>query len=171
MTGVEVRPADDSDVEAIAAIYVNAARAGWAHIFDEPSLKAMEPPVDRLRAEFVSTDPHRKVLVAESEGRVIAFTVLRASQDEDADGIQVGELDQFYSDPAVWGQGAGRKLLAAAFENLRESGFTEATLWVAEENHRPRQIYEAAGWIFDGATRDKSWRGTSVRDLRYRIRL
>jgi hypothetical protein len=32
-------------VEAIAAIYVNAARAGWAHIFDEPSLKAIEPPV------------------------------------------------------------------------------------------------------------------------------
>jgi hypothetical protein len=45
MTAVEVRPADDSDVEAIAAIYVNAARAGWAHIFDEPSLKAIEPPV------------------------------------------------------------------------------------------------------------------------------
>jgi L-amino acid N-acyltransferase YncA len=171
MTGIEVRPADESDLEAIAAIYVDAAQAGWAHIFDQPSLKAMEPPVDRLRAELASIDQHRQLLVAESEGRVIAFAVLRPSQDEDTDGIQVGELDQFYSDPAVWGQGAGRTLLAAAFETLRESGFTEATLWVAEENDRPRRIYEAAGWRFDGTTRDKSWRGTSIRDLRYRIRL
>jgi L-amino acid N-acyltransferase YncA len=171
MTGVEVRPADHSDVEAIAAIYVNAARAGWAHIFDEPSLKAMEPPVDRVRAELASTDPNRQVLVAERDGRVIAFAVLRPSQDEDADGIHVGELDQFYADPAVWGRGAGRKLLAAALESLRKNGFTAATLWVAEENRRPRRTYEAAGWALDGATRDKSWRGTSIRDLRYRIRL
>ena len=166
-----MRPADDGDVEAIAAIYVTAARAGWAHIFDEPSLKAMEPPVDRLRAECASEDPRRQVLVAECEGRVIAFAVLRPSQDENVDGIQVGELDQFYSAPAVWGLGAGRKLLAAACETLRENGFSEATLWVAEENHRPRQIYESAGWTLDGATRDKSWRGVRVRDLRYRIKL
>jgi len=171
MTGIEVRPADAGDVEAIAAIYVNAARAGWAHIVDGPSLRAMEPPVDRLRAEFASTDPHRQLLVAESEGRVVAFAVLRPSQDEDADGAQVGELDQFYSDPTVWGQGAGRKLMAASFDALRENGFTEATLWVAEGNCRPRKIYETAGWTFDGATRDKSWRGTDVRDLRYRISL
>ena len=31
MTAVKVRPADDSDVEAMAAIYVNAARTGWAN--------------------------------------------------------------------------------------------------------------------------------------------
>jgi hypothetical protein len=56
MIVVRVRAADDSDVEAMAALYVNAARAGWAHIFDEPSLKAIEPPADRLRAERTSAD-------------------------------------------------------------------------------------------------------------------
>jgi GNAT superfamily N-acetyltransferase len=65
----------------------------------------------------------------------------------------------------------GRTLLAAAIETLRESGFAEATLWVAEDNHRPRQIYEIAGWTLDGLTRDKSWRGAGVRDLRYRLKL
>jgi GNAT superfamily N-acetyltransferase len=171
MAVIEVRSADDSDVGAMAAIYVDAAREGWAHIFGESSLEALEPPFDRLRAEFASTEPRREVLVAEREGRVIAFAVVRPSRDEDADGIQVGELDQFYSDPALWGQGAGRKLMAAAIETLRENAFTEATLWVAEENHRPRQIYEMAGWTLDGVTRDKPWRGASVRDLRYRIKL
>jgi hypothetical protein len=61
--------------------------------------------------------------------------------------------------------------MAVAIETLRENRFTEATLWVAEFNHRPRRIYEAAGWMIEGATRDKSWRGTNVRDLRYRITL
>ena len=59
--------------------------------------------------------------------------------------------------------------MTAVLESLRERGFAEATLWVAEDNHRPRQIYEAAGWTLDGATRDKPWRGATVRDLRYRI--
>jgi hypothetical protein len=61
--------------------------------------------------------------------------------------------------------------MAAAIESPRESGFAEATLWVAEDNRRPRQIYEMAGWTFDGVTRHKPWRGASVRDLRYRINL
>jgi GNAT superfamily N-acetyltransferase len=171
MAMIEVRSADDGDVETMAAIYVNAAREGWAHIFGESGLVALQPPVDRLRAELASTDPRRQVLVAEREGRVIGFAVVQPSRDGDADGIQVGELDQFYSDPVVWGQGVGRELMAAAIETLRENGFTEATLWVAEENNRPRQIYEVAGWTLDGVTRDKLWRGARVQDLRYRIKL
>ena len=68
-------------------------------------------------------------------------------------------------------RGFGVRRRAAAIETLRERGFTEATLWTSKDNHRPRRIYEAAGWRLDGATRDKQWREASVRDLRYRIRL
>jgi L-amino acid N-acyltransferase YncA len=171
MIATEVRPADDSDVEAIAAIYVSAARAGWAHIFDQSTLEDLKPPAARLRAETASSDPRQQVLVAEREGRVIAFAVVRPSEDEDVDSIRVGELDQFYSDPSAWGEGVGRKLLAAVIETLRERGFTEATLWTSKDNHRPRRIYELAGWTLDGATRDKPWRGANFRELRYRIKL
>lgn len=171
MIAVEVRLAQDSDVETMAAIYVAAARQGWVHIFGEQRLMKLKPPVDRLRTELASTDTRQQALVADTEGRVIAFAILRPSQDEDADSTVVGELDQFYSDPAVWGEGVGQKLLAAATHTLREGGFTQATLWTSNDNHRPRRMYEAAGWELDGATRDKRWRGVSVRDLRYRIKL
>lgn len=83
----------------------------------------------------------------------------------------VGELDAFFCDLSMWGQGVGRALLASAIDALRESGFTEATLWTSPDNHRPRRIYEAAGWTLDGRTRDKPWREASWRDLRYRITL
>ena len=171
MARIVVRSADDGDVETMAAIYVNAAREGWAHMFGESGLAALEPPVEHFRAELASTNPRRQVLVAEREGRVVGFAVVRPSRDGNADAVQVGELDQLYSDPAVWSEGVGRTLLAAAIETLRESGFTEATLWVAEDNQRPRRIYEIAGWTLDGVTRDKSWRGAGVRDLRYRLKL
>src|SRR3954468_12338458 len=99
MTAVEVRPAAASDVEAMAAIYVSAARAGWAHIFGAPSLQAIEPPVDRLRDELACTDARQQLLIAEREGRVIGFAVVRPSRDEDADSVRVGEVDQLYCDP------------------------------------------------------------------------
>src|SRR4051794_36078484 len=43
---------EDRDIDALAAIYVDAARAGWAHMLGASNLQALEPPVARLRAEF-----------------------------------------------------------------------------------------------------------------------
>ena len=102
MCAIEVRPAHDYDVEAMAAIYVDSAREGWAHFLGASNMDALQPPLDRLRAELASADARQQTLVAEEDGRVIAFAVVRPSQDEDADSLRVGELDQFYSDPAVW---------------------------------------------------------------------
>lgn len=90
---------------------------------------------------------------------------------EDSDGDRAGELDMFYSDPSAWGRGIGRRLLASVMEEFRACGFTEATLWTAEDNHRPRRIYEAAGWRLDGAVRERTWRGINFRELRYRIEI
>jgi GNAT superfamily N-acetyltransferase len=171
VTAVEVRLAHDGDVETMAAIYVTAARQGWAHIFGERNLETIQPPVDRLRDEIACTDPRQQVLVADRERRVVAYAVVRPSQDKGADRSRVGELDAFFCDPPVWGRGVGRALLASVIETLRQSGFVEATLWTSTDNHRPRRIYEVAGWTLDGTTRDKPWLGATWRDLRYRIRL
>jgi GNAT superfamily N-acetyltransferase len=171
MAAVEVRLAYESDAETLAAIYVTAARRGWAHIYGEANLETVQPPVDRLRGEIASPDPRQQVLVADTEGRAVAYAVVRPSQDADVDSTRVGELDELYCDPQVWGQGVGRALMASAIETLRQSSFAEATLWTSEDNHRPRRIYEVAGWTLDGTTRDKPWRGATWRELRYRYRL
>jgi hypothetical protein len=54
---------------------------------------------------------------------------------------------------------------------LRAAGFAEATLWTAEENRRPRSIYEVAGWRVDGTVKEKTYLGVSFNELRYRIAL
>lgn len=171
MKAINVRVAREGDEEAMAAVYVAAARQAWAHIYGEANLDAMEPPVAFFRDEITHDDSRQQALVAENVSAVVAFAVIRPSRDEDADEDTVGELDTIYSLPSVWGRGVGRTLMAAALDALREAGFTEATLWTAEENHRPRRIYEAAGWRSDGLSRERTWRGVSFRELRYRIAL
>lgn len=54
---------------------------------------------------------------------------------------------------------------------LRNDGFTEAILWVFEDNPRTRRFYELAGWVADGGTKDEPLFGTAAPAVRYRLRL
>jgi RimJ/RimL family protein N-acetyltransferase len=61
--------------------------------------------------------------------------------------------------------------MAAAIQALREDGFSSVTLWTATDNHRPRRIYERAGWRLDGTRRNRNLGGIAFEELRYRTRL
>ena len=64
----------------------------------------------------------------------------------------------------------GRKLIRAAEEALRESGFSEAMLWVLEQNPRARRFYEAGGWRA-AASRPIEVLGVVAPEVQYRKRL
>lgn len=164
---VRIRPATTADLPAMVAIKHDAGVAAWPHILPREVLETLPFP-DRWAAAIDAPDPRIRVLAAESEGRVVGFAVTRPSGDPDADAA-TGELDGFYVDPARWGIGAGRALLAAATQALRDLGFSQATLWTADENHRPRRIYQAAGWRTDGTERRRAFAGVEFVELRYRI--
>jgi GNAT superfamily N-acetyltransferase len=166
---ISIRRGREDDAAAMAAIYVEAAQKAWAHIYGAENLKGLEPPVKSFRLDLRSTDERHRVIVAEQDNRVVGFAVIRPSQDDDADPTEIGELDTLYTSPTRWGTGVGRFLLAEAVETLRRCGFREATLWTAEDNHRPRHIYEGAGWSPDGTDRHRTWRGVRFREVRYRI--
>lgn len=164
-----VRHARAADLPAMVAIKHDAGLAAWDHILPPPVVEGLPFP-GRWAEAIEAADPRIGVLVVEADGRVVGFAVTRPSGDADADST-VGELDGFYVEPASWGLGAGRALLAAAVDALRETGFRFATLWTADENHRPRRIYETAGWRTDGAERRRAFGGVEFVELRYRIAL
>jgi GNAT superfamily N-acetyltransferase len=147
----------------------DAGIAAWPHIL-EPELISQLPFPDRWSGAVMNPPARTRVLVAEQGGQVIAFAITRPSADDDADEL-IGELDGFYAAPEVWGRGVGRAVLAAAVDALREDGFSHATLWTATENHRPRRIYETAGWRLDGGVRHRHLAGAEFDELRYRLRL
>jgi GNAT superfamily N-acetyltransferase len=166
---ITLRPAAPADLEAMATAKRDAGVAAWPHILS-PELVSQLPFPERWTGAVTRPPARTRVLVAETDGAVVAFAITRPSADDDADG-QVGELDGFYAAPAVWGRGVGRALLAAAVDALREDGFSHATLWTAAENHRPRRIYEIAGWRLDGTARHRHLAGAEFDELRYRLRL
>jgi GNAT superfamily N-acetyltransferase len=161
---MRVRDGRTDDWDAMREVFVAAGRAAWGHILSAEVLADLAPP-ERWRP---GASPGSDAIVAEEEGRVVGFVVLRASQDEDAEA-GTGEVDACYTHPEVWGVGAGRALLAAAAARLAARGFREATLWTEERNRRPLRFYAASGWRLDGARRERSFRGTDLLELRHRI--
>jgi GNAT superfamily N-acetyltransferase len=157
-----IRPARDADWLGIRATFRAAGRAAWPHIVDADRLDRLEPPARWRNAPCL--------LVAERDDEVAGFVAARLSADEDA-ASWTGEIDALYTHPSVWGAGLGRALLAQALDDLRRRGCKEATLWTAEENHRPRRFYETGGWRLDGARRERTHLGSPFVELRYRLRL
>ena len=164
-----VRPAVPDDVATMVAIKHDAGVAAWGHILP-PAVVETLPFPGRWVAAIEDSDPRAWVLIGEVGGSARGFVVTRPSGDGDA-GAGTGELDAFYVDPASWGTGVGRGLLAAALDALEEAGFRDATLWTAAENHRPRRIYELAGWRTDGTERRRALGGVEFVEVRYRIAL
>ena len=107
-------------------------------------------------------------LVAESRGEVVGFANLGAGRGE-PDGV--GELFAIYVLQQAAGRGIGQALMAETIARLRTEGFSEAILWVLEDNPRTRRFYELCGWRADGGVKDEEWLGTKVREVRYRIPL
>lgn len=166
---LRIRRATAMDLAAMVAIKHDAGVAAWGHILPPHVVETLPFP-DRWGEAIQAPDQRVRVLIAEVGGGAVGFAVTRPSGDADA-GPQTGELDAFFVDPGSWGQGAGRALLDAAMNALAAAGFRDATLWTADENHRPRRIYEAAGWRTDGTERLRAFGGVEFVEVRYRIGL
>lgn len=168
-SGVSVRAARSEDWAAIEEIFRAAGAAAWSHIFAAESLEFLSAN-ERWRETIHSVRVDTGVLVAELQGRVIGFVVFRPSGDADALPA-TGEINAFYTNPKIWGVGAGQALMDEALARLGKAGFARATLWTEERNHRPRRFYELWGWHTDGATRTREVRATAIREVRYWIAL
>ncbi|OGC51665.1 hypothetical protein A2709_03170 [candidate division WWE3 bacterium RIFCSPHIGHO2_01_FULL_43_9] len=51
------------------------------------------------------------------------------------------------------GKGAGTKLLEYGLKELKNMGYTKATLWVLASNAKTIKWYESRGWRVEGKTK------------------
>jgi len=72
-----------------------------------------------------------------------------------------------YLEREAAGHGVGRALFAYIVDDLRQQGYTDATLWVLDGNTRARRFYEAAGWHSDGETKMEERPGARLHEVRY----
>jgi GNAT superfamily N-acetyltransferase len=106
------------------------------------------------------------LLVAEVDNELLGYTACGTNRDPDAQP-EVGELRSMFVAPASWRDGVGSALLAAALDDLRGRGYTEATLWSFHANDRANAFYERAGFTRDGAERANE-RWARIPEVRYR---
>jgi len=106
------------------------------------------------------------MLLAEEDGELLGFTACGESRDPDATSGD-GEVRTFFVAPGRWRQGVGRALMEAALDDLRERGYTEATVWSFDANARANAFYEAHGFARDGTERSEEvW--ANIVEVRYR---
>ncbi len=161
---MEVRAATGTDASGIARAQERAWQTAYRHVFPAEELERggfIRAGLWRERLEH--PPPGWTTFVASEDGEVVGFVSVGPSRDERG----VGELYAIYVHPDWWGTGAGRALIERGQTELR-ARYSDATLWVLEDNPRARSFYEQAGWVPDGARKaDERW-GVRAPEVRYR---
>jgi ribosomal protein S18 acetylase RimI-like enzyme len=169
---LRIREAEPKDARAIAEVHVRAWRAAYRGQLTDDYLDELtvEGRLEDQRRSLEAPMAGWRTWLAEDGDAPIGFAVTGPSQDADADR-RTGEVYAIYLEPDRVGTGAGRLLFEHAVGDLRERGFTTATLWVMESNDQARRFYEIAGWKPDGITTSERVDCEMRPTLRYRTDL
>jgi GNAT superfamily N-acetyltransferase len=144
-------------------VWDESARAAFAPLLPEGH---EFPTPDAARWHQLHADPAVTMLLVEDDGALLGCAVCGESRDPDA-GADVGEVRTMFAAPVAWGRGVGSALMAAVLDDLRERGYSEATVWSFRDNERANRFYESCGFTRDGADRtEEAW--AHIPEVRYR---
>ena len=131
------RRATADDVVALRDLERIASTTGLAHVFG-----ALPYPDDDVLARWalLLQDPTVVVEVVEDEQGLVALTAHDGSA-----------LRHLAVRPDHWSAGLGRE----GFARAEAAGARR--LWVLEENHRARRLYESLGWAPSGDSQECPW--------------
>jgi RimJ/RimL family protein N-acetyltransferase len=164
----ELREGAPEDAADLARLWLESAVAGFGQLLP-PDYRW--PAVDEVeeRTRAVMAEESVSLIVAEGPDGLVGYVGCSASRDPDA-LTGVGEVRTMFVHPSAWGSGTGPALLTRALAELREAGFSEATVWSFLGNERANAFYEAHGMTRDGARRREAiW--NEIDEVRYRIAL
>lgn len=128
-----IRPLD-GDEDAAAFRTLNEEWIGRHFVVEEEDQRQLDDPVG------VFVEPGGQVLIAEASGRRVGCVALMP------DGNGALELSKMAVAPELRGQGAGRKILAAAIDHARGLGATSVFLGSSTKLPAAVHLYEALGF-------------------------
>jgi ribosomal protein S18 acetylase RimI-like enzyme len=164
-----IRVATVSDAASVGRVHVESWKVAYRGIMPADRIAKMDLPTrTAFWAERIAVREW-PVFVIEDRGQVVAFCHMIPSPDPDDDAQKTGHITSIHVLPDLRSHGHGRALLAQAFAEFRRRGYADVTLWVLEENASARRFYEKVGFRADGGR--KTYPGTDVPEVRYRIRL
>jgi ribosomal protein S18 acetylase RimI-like enzyme len=140
-----IRRATVGDAAAIAEVHVASWRTTYAGLLPDELLRGLSVERRRRMWHRTLTDPESKtfMFVAEDERSQIVGFVAGGPERDGNPGHQ-GEVYAIYILAAQQRRGLGRRLIAAAVNELRRMGFDSLLIWVLANNPAHR-FYEALG--------------------------
>lgn len=151
-----VRVATMADVDRIGQINADAWRERLGHILPSSVLDALRPGDLALVWAGALINPptsaHR-LLVAIGAGDIAGYAALGPSGDPDADAV-TGEILALEVDPRYQRRGHGSRLMSAAVDLGRSSGYDTMSTWCPIHDTTRRAFLQSAGWAPDTAVRD-----------------
>ncbi len=139
-----IRPATNSDVDAIQAIYAHHVLHGTGTFETEP------PSVDAMQARFQTLAGRGyPYLAAELEGQVVGFGYAGPFRERRA--YQFTVEDSIYLDPDHRGRGIGRLLLEALIAAATSAGYQQMLALIGDSHNRASiRLHAAAGFATTG---------------------
>ena len=136
-SAVEVRPATETELEAVTALLVTQLRE---HHVQTPEVKIASAVQGMLRH-----GERGRILVAVAAGRPVGVAALSfACPLEYAD--RSAWLEELYVEPAARGRGIGTRLLRAALRVAAEAGAIAVDLEVEADHQRAARLYAREGF-------------------------
>jgi ribosomal protein S18 acetylase RimI-like enzyme len=153
---VTIRAATVADARGIAEVHVEGWRWGYRGLLPDEVLDALDVEARAARWVTILGSPSERdacAVASDEHGSIVGFAATGAADDDFVPPPEgAGELFALYLREGWQRQGIGRSLLDRARSDLAGHGFDTAVLWVFEANARARSVYEAGGWLVDGAT-------------------
>ena len=165
-----VRYATPEDSRAIATIHVLSWQAAYQGIVPAQYLASLS--VDQRerfwRQRLEQGAPG--IWVTEEHGVVLGWINAGPSRDSDALS-STSELLAIYVDPKHWRRGVGQRLWDEVEDQLRRSGFSDAIVWVLQDNAGALAFYRSNGFVVDGVEKTVELGGTELVEIRLRKEL
>ncbi len=140
---VRVRQATGDDASALAS--------GNVRLAAESEDRTLDPAMVERGVRRIQADPSRGAYwVAEADGSVIGQCLVTTEWSDWSDG-RYWWFQSVWVEPEWRGQGVFRALWDRVLDAAREAGdVTAIRLYVEEENHRAREVYERLGMELTG---------------------
>ena len=144
-----VRRMSRDDADAVAQLHTDAWKDAYRGIIDQDFLNAINvfERADNWKKQLSVASPASVALVAEKNGKVIAFASGLENREPNLLPTCDCELWAIYTLPARKGIGAGRLLLNEFKKEMRLLGKTRLCLWVLKENAPAQQFYQKCGGV------------------------
>lgn len=140
-----IRPAALNDTDRIAELYQQL----FTLMADYQPDRWRPAQQDRGFIENAVTDEKFCLLVAETEGHIAGFAFAQTQVTSPYTCVvprRFGYIFDIVVDPAVRGQGTGKKLLDAVKDWSKAQGYTHLELSVLPENTGAMRLYEREGY-------------------------